>query len=160
MSVRGRQSGVDLKPPQAAVVKSDGGERCGKVGTGFRQARLREASASEPLQKCRNRIRRCQNRGLTRRDAVHAASQTMPRADQPPSGLILPARITLPHFSVSSTMSLPKAVGEPISGVSPKSVRCAFSFGVARPALISALSLSTTCVGVFLGAPMPNHELT
>src|SRR5712671_6638955 len=63
--LRGRQSGVDLKPPQAAVVKSDGGERCGKVGTGFRQARLREASASEPLQKCRNRIRRCQNRGPT-----------------------------------------------------------------------------------------------
>src|SRR5208337_3819558 len=62
---RGRQSGADLKPPQAAVVKSDGGERCGKVGTRFRQARLREASASEPLQKCRKRIRRCQNRGLT-----------------------------------------------------------------------------------------------
>src|ERR1700738_3782404 len=64
-SLRGRQSGADLKPPQAAVVKSDGGERCGKVGTRFRQARLREASASEPLQKCRNAIRRCQNRGLT-----------------------------------------------------------------------------------------------
>ena len=32
---------------------------------GRRQARLREASASEPLQKCRKRIRRCQNRGLT-----------------------------------------------------------------------------------------------
>src|SRR5713226_8720753 len=46
---RVRQSGADLKPPQAAVVKSNGGERCGKVGTGFRQARLREASASEPL---------------------------------------------------------------------------------------------------------------
>src|SRR6516165_10875701 len=46
--------------------KSNGGERCGNVGTGFRQARLREASASEPLQKCRNRIRWCQNRGLTR----------------------------------------------------------------------------------------------
>jgi hypothetical protein len=29
----GRQSGVDLKPPQAAVVKSDGGERCGNAGT-------------------------------------------------------------------------------------------------------------------------------
>src|SRR5262249_62060410 len=28
----------------------------------FRQARSREASASEPLQKCRKRIRRCQNR--------------------------------------------------------------------------------------------------
>src|SRR5207302_6823707 len=50
---------------KAAVVKSDGGERCGKVGTRFRQARLREASASEPLMTCRKRIRRCQNRGVT-----------------------------------------------------------------------------------------------
>ena len=30
------------------------------------------------------------------------------------------ARITLPHFSVSSAMSLPKSAGEPGSGVSPK----------------------------------------
>jgi len=30
--LRGRQSGVDLKPPRAAVVKSDGGERCGNDG--------------------------------------------------------------------------------------------------------------------------------
>src|SRR5258707_7342555 len=27
---------ADLKPPQAAAVKSHGGERCGKVGTRFR----------------------------------------------------------------------------------------------------------------------------
>src|SRR5260370_22160035 len=54
--LRGRQSGVDLKPPQAAVVKSHGGERCGKVGPRFRQVRLGEASVSEPLRKCRNRI--------------------------------------------------------------------------------------------------------
>src|SRR5215470_13107711 len=47
---RGRQSGADLKPPQAAVVKSHGGERCGNAGTRFQQARSREASASEPLQ--------------------------------------------------------------------------------------------------------------
>src|SRR6516164_6599213 len=46
-------------------LKSDGGERCGKAGTRFRQARLREANVSEPSIKCRNRIRRCQNRGLT-----------------------------------------------------------------------------------------------
>jgi hypothetical protein len=45
--------------------KSNGGERCGKAGTRYRQARLREASASEPSMKCRKRIRRCQNRGLT-----------------------------------------------------------------------------------------------
>ena len=34
-------------------------------GRRSRQARLREASASEPSMKCRKRIRRCQNRGLT-----------------------------------------------------------------------------------------------
>jgi len=55
-ALRVRWSGADLKPPQAAVVKSDGGERCGNAGTGFRQARSREASASEPLRKCRKRI--------------------------------------------------------------------------------------------------------
>src|SRR6266705_1764721 len=60
MALRGRQSGVDLKPPQAAVVKSDVGERYGKAGTRFRQARLREASASKPSMKCRKRIRQCQ----------------------------------------------------------------------------------------------------
>jgi isoquinoline 1-oxidoreductase beta subunit len=37
--------------------KSNGGERCGKAGTRYRQARLREASASEPSMKCRKRIR-------------------------------------------------------------------------------------------------------
>src|SRR5262252_10942761 len=30
----------------------------------IRQARLREASASEPSMKCRKRIRRCRNRGV------------------------------------------------------------------------------------------------
>ena len=55
---------ADSKPPQAAVVKSHGGERCGKAGTRFRQARLREASASEPSMTCRKRLRRCQNRGV------------------------------------------------------------------------------------------------
>src|SRR6266568_3204315 len=65
MALRGRQSGSGLKPPQAAVVKSDGGERCGNAGMRFRQARLGEASASEPPMKCRKRIRRCQNRGVT-----------------------------------------------------------------------------------------------
>src|SRR6516162_7010096 len=40
-------------------------QRCGNAGTRFRQAWSREASASEPLQKCRKRIRPCQNRGVT-----------------------------------------------------------------------------------------------
>src|SRR5262245_33902334 len=44
------------RPPQAAAVKSRGGEHCGNAGTRSWQARLREASVSEPLQKCRKRI--------------------------------------------------------------------------------------------------------
>src|ERR1017187_10859416 len=83
-ALRGRQSGVDLKPPQAAVVKSQGGERCGKAGTRFRQVRLREASASEPLQKCRKRIRRCQNRGLT---LPLGSAWGMPETAQAASGM-------------------------------------------------------------------------
>jgi len=39
-ALRGRPSGADLNPLQAAVVKSDGGERCRKAGTRSRQARL------------------------------------------------------------------------------------------------------------------------
>ena len=35
------------------------------VRTRSRRVRLREASASEPSMKCRKRIRRCQNRGVT-----------------------------------------------------------------------------------------------
>jgi len=37
------------------------------------------------------------------------------------SALMLAARITLPHFSVSSAMSLAKSVGKPGSAVAPKS---------------------------------------
>ena len=35
-------------------------------------------------------------------------------ADRPHSALMLAARITLAHFSVSSAMSLPKSAGEPV----------------------------------------------
>src|SRR5262245_49526011 len=75
------------------------------------------------------------------------------------SGLMFAARTTLPHFSVSSAMSLPKSAGEPTSGVPPKSASLAFILGSARPALISLLSLSTMSAGVFLGMPTPYQLL-
>ena len=65
------------------------------------------------------------------------------------------ARMTLPHFSVSSAMSLPKSAGEPGIKVPPRSASRTFSLGSARPALVSLLSLSTIPAGVFCGAPMP-----
>jgi hypothetical protein len=45
--LRGQQSGAGLKSLQAAIVKSDCGERCRNVGTRSRQTRLREANASD-----------------------------------------------------------------------------------------------------------------
>ena len=67
--------------------------------------------------------------------------------------------ITLPHFSVSSAMSLPKSAGEPASTVPPRSASRAFILGSARPALISLLSLSMISAGVSFGAPRPNQAL-
>jgi hypothetical protein len=50
------------------------------------------------------------------------------------SALILAARITLPHFSASAAMSLPKAAGEPASTAPPRSGRRALIVGSTRPA--------------------------
>src|SRR5215831_596017 len=57
---------------------------------------------------------------------------------------MLAARITLPHFSVSSAISLPKSGGEPDNAVPPRSTRRALILGSARPALISLLSSPRT----------------
>src|SRR5262249_38730380 len=57
-----------------------------------------------------------------------------------PSGLMLAAWITLPHFSISSAISFPKSAGEPGSGVLPKLASREFIFGSAKAALTSLLS--------------------
>src|SRR5262245_12976659 len=81
------------------------------------------------------------------------------RVSQPQSALTPANFTTLPHFSVSSAMSLPRSAGEPASKLPPISASCALILGSARPALISLLSLSTTSGDVFLGAPTPNQTL-
>src|SRR6516225_9967094 len=73
------------------------------------------------------------------------------------SGLMLAARITSAHFSISSAINLPKSVGEPASTVPPRSAIRAFILGSARAALISLLSVSMILAGVLLGAPMPDQ---
>src|SRR5437763_9987377 len=78
----------------------------------------------------------------------------------PDQSALTPANFTtLPHFSVSSTMSLPKSLGEPVSAMPPRSASRAFILGSATPASISLLSLSMISTGVLLGAPMPNQPL-
>src|ERR1700731_3059116 len=80
-SLRGRQSGVDLKPPQAAVVKSDGGERCGKVGTRFRQVRLRQAARSPLWQHSTGFVRAADSLERRRRSRPHRGDGTLGNAD-------------------------------------------------------------------------------
>src|SRR5216683_5744871 len=78
----------------------------------------------------------------------------------PDQSALTPANFTtLPHFSVSSTMSLPKSLGEPVSAMPPRSASRAFILGSATPASISLLSLPMISTGVLLGAPTPNHPL-
>src|SRR5262249_20291566 len=77
------------------------------------------------------------------------------RADH--SGFMPANLITLPHFSVSSAMSLPKSACDPGSTVPPRSARRALILGSSRAALTSLLSLSTILAGVFLGTPTPYH---
>ena len=72
---------------------------------------------------------------------------------------MLAARITLPHFSVSSAMSLPKSAGDPGSALTPSSANRALILGSARPALISLFSFSTISAGVFFGVPTPVQKL-
>ena len=80
-------------------------------------------------------------------------------ADRPHSALMLAARITLPHFSVSSAMSFPNAADVIDIGSTPKPASRAFMRGSAATALISLLSLSITSAGVSFGAPTPYHWL-
>jgi hypothetical protein len=76
---------------------------------------------------------------------------------RPQSALMLAARITMPHFSVSATTSLPKAADEPESTAPAKSESRVFTLGSPRAALTSLLSLSTISTDVFLGAPKPSQ---
>src|SRR3954465_7645045 len=61
-ALRSRPAGAGFKPPQAARVKSPGGERCWKRRKLFRQVGLEETNASEPLMTCRNVFNRRRNR--------------------------------------------------------------------------------------------------
>ena len=53
MAPQSRPAGGGSKPPQAAVIKSHGGERYGKGRARPCQVRTRETNKSEPLMTCR-----------------------------------------------------------------------------------------------------------
>jgi hypothetical protein len=67
------------------------------------------------------------------------------------STLMLAARITFAHFSVSSPTNFSNSAGGIGIGTAPKSARLALNFGSARVAPVSLLSLSMTSAGVPAG---------
>ena len=73
--------------------------------------------------------------------------------------LILATRITLPHFSVSSEINLPKSAGEPASTVPARLASFVSRLASAMLTLTAVFSFSMTSAGVFFGAPMPAHQL-
>src|SRR5262249_51457722 len=75
------------------------------------------------------------------------------------SGLMPANFTTLPHFSVSSAMNLPKSAGEPGDSASPTSESRPFLLASVRPALISLLSLPMIPAGVAVGTPIPYQLL-
>src|SRR5262245_25324152 len=75
------------------------------------------------------------------------------------SGLMLAARITLPHFSVSSAMSLPESAGVPDNALPPTSARRGLNVGSTSATLISLLSLPMISAGVPVRTPTPYQVL-
>src|SRR5262245_16189618 len=92
--------------------------------------------------------------GFARR-ALRNIESELPRH----SGLMLAARITVAHFSVSSAMSFLKSAGEPGRTVPPRLASRDFILGSARPVLISSLSFSMISADVVFGAPTPYQVL-
>src|SRR6516162_4972242 len=66
---------------------------------------------------------------------------------------------TLAHFSVSLATNCPNWTGVIGIGTPPSSAKRAITLGSVSTALISLFSFSTMSAGVFLGTPMPCHEL-
>src|SRR5262249_48055653 len=103
-----------------------------------------------PELRCR---RRCRRQGAHRRPAGQA--QIADRLPGAQSGLMPADLTTFAHFSVSSSMSLPKSAGELAIAMAPKSASLVLILGSTSAALISLLSRSMISTGVFLGAPTP-----
>src|SRR5262245_64191102 len=76
------------------------------------------------------------------------------------SGLMLAARITFAHFSVSSATNFPNSAGVIGMGSPASSARRACNFGSANTAFTAWFSFSTIVGGVPLGAAIPYQMLT
>src|SRR5262249_21174016 len=127
------------------------------------------ADQPQPLRLLRPRHERPRGRAAEQRDelaTLHSITSSYPPfaervlRNAAHSGLMLPARITLAHFSVSAASSFPNSSGVIGIGTPPSSAKRAFSRGSARTAFTARFSVSMTSAGVPLGATIPLQTLT
>src|SRR5262245_5145186 len=155
--------------PRKAVPGECGSGRAQGDGQGpareaWQVARPEQGPAAQP-----GRARRA-DRALTGRQGrdslrshlvpVTLAEKHAQRPGEPDYSGLTPANFTtLPHFSVSSTTSLPSSPGLIANGSPPSWAMRTFILGSASPARTSSLMVATTSAGVFLGAPSAYHWL-
>src|SRR5262245_29661300 len=142
----------DQARPRSSATVAEVGRRGGKapvVAPGRRRGRRGVAAIYEAVGR----------HPAARTGFRHSRNETLWNVRLHQSALAPENLITSAHFSVSVAMNLAKSEDEPGNTAAPRSANRAFSFGSARPALISLLSLSTISVGVFLGTPIPCQPL-
>ena len=81
------------------------------------------------------------------------------RAGENHSGLMLAARITLPHFSVSSAMSVPNSAGEPRKRRAAQVGKPRLQLGIGETGIDLLIELVDDLGRRVLGAPTPNQLL-
>ena len=106
LALRDRPAGGGLKPPQAASVKSRGGERCGNGGLPARQVRAGKASESEPPMTCRKRI-----------DDIKTGVESLSRDE--PGGYLLTAQAVSGIKAARAQLRLWCGTCEPVAPIPP-----------------------------------------
>src|SRR5262249_24155004 len=136
--------GAGVKARNGQIVLA-GAEACARYGPSWALNGLQHRRATEWLMASLRPVVRFAELALRNIWLVNSAH----------CGLMLAALTTLPHFSVSVAISVPKSAGEPASAIPPKSPSRAFMLGSAKAALISLLRVSMISGGVAFGAAIP-----
>src|SRR5712691_3310258 len=105
-----------------------------------------------------SQMRPCPSRGVRCRPASSAAYGIFGRTGASYSALMLAARITLPHFSVSVLIRAPNSSGLLAIDSKPSVARRSLMSGSAMILTISRLSRTTISLGVPAGTATPNHD--
>src|SRR5580704_1026143 len=133
-------------------------ERGEELHRAFSDFDARRIDRRHQRQAVRNRLGHGERQGIPRRATRGVSGAADSRRIELYSGLRFANLTTLPHFSISAAMKLPKSAGEPVITMAPNSASLPLSTESVSAALVSWLSLSMISAGVPVGAPMPAQD--